>query len=46
MKRVVEVVSKKQADMKKKEEEKKLQSNTGNVAPADKTNNKAWYKFW
>lgn len=46
MKRVVEVVSKKQADMKKKEEEKKLQSSAEKVAPADKTNNKAWYKFW
>lgn len=46
MKRVVEVVSKKQADLKKKEEEKKLQSRAETVAAADKTNSKAWYKFW
>jgi cytochrome c oxidase assembly protein subunit 20 len=50
MKRVVEVVTKKQADMKKKEEEEKkqmkLQSRADMVAPTDKTNNKAWYKFW
>lgn len=46
MKRVVEVVSKKQADMKRKEEEKKLQSNAEKVTPADKTSSKAWYKFW
>lgn len=45
MKRVVEVVSKKQAELKKQEEEKKLQSNT-KAAPADKTTSKAWYKFW
>ncbi|KAG6357803.1 hypothetical protein INS49_013682 [Diaporthe citri] len=46
MKRVVEVVGKKQADMKRQEEEKKLQSTTVKAAPADKTTNKAWYKFW
>lgn len=46
MKRVVEVVSKKQADLKKKEEERKLQSRAETVAAADKANNKAWYKFW
>ncbi|POS81377.1 hypothetical protein DHEL01_v200211 [Diaporthe helianthi] len=47
MKRVVEVVSKKQAELRKKEEEKKLQSRAEMVAsPADKTNSKAWYKFW
>lgn len=47
MKRVVEVVTKKQADMKRQEEEKKkLQISTEKVAPADKTTNKAWYKFW
>lgn len=47
MKRVVEVVSKKQADMRRQEEEKKkLQINTDKVGPADKTNSKAWYKFW
>lgn len=48
MKRVVEVVSKKQADLKKKEEEKKLllQGSADKVAPVDKANNKAWYKFW
>lgn len=44
MKRVVEVVSKKQADLRKQEEEKKLKINT--VAPAEKTTSKAWYKFW
>lgn len=46
MKRVVEVVSKKQADMRRQEEEKKLQSNTDKGAPADKTINRAWYQFW
>lgn len=46
MKRVVEVVSKKQADMRKQEEEKKLQSTTNKAAPADKNTSKAWYKFW
>lgn len=47
MKRVVEVVTKKQADMKRQEEEKKkLQTSTDKVAPADKASNKAWYKFW
>lgn len=47
MKRVVEVVTKKQADMKRQEEEKKkLQISTEKVAPVDKTTNKAWYKFW
>lgn len=47
MKRVVEVVTKKQADMKRQEEEKKkLQISTDKLAPTDKTTNKAWYKFW
>lgn len=46
MKRVVEVVGKKQADLRRQEEEKKLQSATNKAAPADKTTNKAWYKFW
>lgn len=46
MKRVVEVVSKKQADMRKQEEEKKLQSTASKAAPADKNTSKAWYKFW
>lgn len=46
MKRVVEVVTKKQADMKRQEEEKKLQSTADTAAPANKTTNKAWYKFW
>ncbi|KAK7697880.1 hypothetical protein SLS64_013133 [Diaporthe eres] len=46
MKRVVEVVNKKQADLKRQEEEKKLQGATQKAAPADKTTNKAWYKFW
>lgn len=46
MKRVVEVVNKKQADLKRQEEEKKLQSTTEKAAPADKTASKAWYKFW
>ncbi|KAL1859034.1 hypothetical protein Daus18300_009672 [Diaporthe australafricana] len=42
MKRVVEVVSKKQADMKRQEEEKKQQRSAANVAPA----NKSWHNFW
>lgn len=46
MKRVVEVVNKKQADLRRQEEEKKLQSTTEKAAPADKTTNKSWYKFW
>lgn len=46
MKRVVEVVSKKQAEMRKQEEEKKLQGTTNKAAPADKNASKAWYKFW
>ncbi|KAK2610280.1 hypothetical protein N8I77_003728 [Diaporthe amygdali] len=46
MKRVVEVVSKKQAEARKQEEEKKLQNKVEKVAPANKTTGKAWYKFW
>ncbi|KAG8162812.1 hypothetical protein KVR01_007290 [Diaporthe batatas] len=56
MKRVVEVVSKKQADLRKKEEEeqqKKLASRAETVAAAGSGgsgggngNGKAWYKFW
>ena len=46
MKRVVEVVSKKQADMRRQEEEKKLQSKKDDVAPAGKPINRAWYQFW
>ncbi|KAJ0108968.1 hypothetical protein J7T55_005516 [Diaporthe amygdali] len=46
MKRVVEVVSKKQAETRKQEEEKKLQNNMEKVTPANKTTGRAWYKFW
>ncbi|KUI72503.1 Cytochrome c oxidase protein 20, mitochondrial [Cytospora mali] len=46
MKRVVEVVTKKQSDVKKQEEEKQLQLKAAQEEAARKAAGGKWYKFW
>ncbi|ROW07252.1 hypothetical protein VMCG_03804 [Cytospora schulzeri] len=46
MKRVVEVVSKKQAEVKKQEEEKQMQLKAAQEEAARKAAEKKWYKPW
>lgn len=46
MKRVVEVVSKKQSELKKQEEEKQLQLKAAQEGAASKAAERKWYKFW
>ncbi|KAF3763579.1 hypothetical protein M406DRAFT_243352, partial [Cryphonectria parasitica EP155] len=46
MKRVVEVVTKKQAEQKRQEDEKRLQRQTEQELAPQKTAQKSWYRFW